>query len=223
MSSPVTTVEEESSVPLILKHHHHHHKSRRQRQPSDFRGGTTRRGYNSGTQEEEVVSTSTTTAGGGGSLDDDRDEDDQEDNDDSRGGGDEAESSSSETKSSSVIGGMNNFKQGKEEVRPSNHNVTYDPTHRWWEPPLGAWFPETNREILYLLWLYNAAVVLLARFTNLCGSPADVDDAQFCSEDFMLHEDMDLRGFSLGLFLLLSFRANQAYDRFWEGRKVWGR
>lgn len=30
-------------------------------------------------------------------------------------------------------------------------------------------------------------------------------------------------GFAVGMFLLLAFRANQAYDRFWEGRKMWGR
>ena len=131
--------------------------------------------------------------------------------------------SSVDSTSTFLIGDMQDFNKGKREVRPKNDNLTYHPTHHWWEPPLSAWFPEANREILYLLWIYNALVVVLARFTNLCGSPADVDDAEFCSEDFMLHEDMELRGFSLGLFLLLSFRANQGYDRFWEGRKMWGR
>mmetsp|Transcript_23277 Transcript_23277/g.48373 ORF Transcript_23277/g.48373 Transcript_23277/m.48373 type:complete len:114 (+) Transcript_23277:105-446(+) len=39
----------------------------------------------------------------------------------------------------------------------------------------------------------------------------------------MLLEDKVLTGFAVGMFLLLAFRANQAYDRFWEGRKNWGR
>ena len=122
----------------------------------------------------------------------------------------------------SLIGSVETFQAGAKEVRPPNRNVTYDPSHKWWEPPLRTWFPEHHREILYTIWLYNVVIVSLTRFTNLCGSPKNVQGAQFCSEDFMLHEDMDLRGFSFGLFLLLSFRANQAYNRFWEGRKAWG-
>ena len=122
----------------------------------------------------------------------------------------------------SLIGGKDTFAQGRKEIRPPNRNLTYLPTHRWWEPPLGAWFPEVHREILYAVWIYNTTIVILIRFTNLCGKPSDVTGARFCSDDFMLHEDMDIAALSFGLFLLLSFRANQSYNRFWEARKAWG-
>jgi hypothetical protein len=126
---------------------------------------------------------------------------------------------------STMIGNQKTLQLGRKEVREQRHIVTYEPSHQWWEPPLSAWLPEYNREILALLFLYNTLIVLLARFTSLCGthSDSDVETHDFCSDDFMLLEDQALTGFTVGMFLLLAFRANQAYDRFWEGRKSWGR
>lgn len=136
---------------------------------------------------------------------------------------DKSSSATTISPSSSLIGDVRTFQLGIQEIRRPNRILQYDPTHRWWEPPISAWIPELHREIIITIWIYNFAIVILARFTSLCGSPQDVVGARFCSEDFMLHEDMDLRGLSFGLFLLLSFRANQSYNRFWEGRKAWGR
>lgn len=124
-----------------------------------------------------------------------------------------------------VVGTMQTFHIGDMEVRAERRQLNYEPTHHWWKPPLAAWVPEYNREILLVLFMYNALVPILAKFTAFCGEKSD-DDVEihtFCSDDFILLEDNALTGFAVGLFLLLAFRANQAYDRFWEGRKNWGR
>jgi putative membrane protein len=64
----------------------------------------------------------------------------------------------------------------------------------------------------------------LARFTAFCGR-SESDDVYFmiCSDDYMLNEDHVISGLGVGLFLLLAFRANNSYERFWEGRRAWGR
>ena len=118
---------------------------------------------------------------------------------------------------SAVIGTMQTFHLGKDEVREKRRQVIYEPTDHWWEPPLSSWLPEYNREILLILFIYNALVPILAKYTNLCGKPDD-DDAgnhTFCSDDFILLEDKALTGFAVGMFLLLAFRSRQAYDRWW--------
>lgn len=124
-----------------------------------------------------------------------------------------------------MIGTKNTFKLGDKEVRKCRRQLVFPPTARWWEPPLSSWLPEYNREILLLLFLYNCSIPFLAYFTNFCGNASDndVENHMFCSDDFVLLEDKVLTGFAVGLFLLLAFRANQAYDRFWEGRRSWGR
>ena len=125
----------------------------------------------------------------------------------------------------SIIGGVHTLKSGEKEVREKRKQATYEPTHHWWQPPLSAWIPESNREILCLIVMYNIAIALLGKYTSFCGEPSDNDKEvhTFCSDDYILIQDKALNGFAVGLFLLLAFRANQAYDRFWEGRKNWGR
>eukprot|EP00527_Entomoneis_sp_CCMP2396_P006037 CAMPEP_0198142494 /NCGR_PEP_ID=MMETSP1443-20131203/5268_1 /TAXON_ID=186043 /ORGANISM="Entomoneis sp., Strain CCMP2396" /LENGTH=418 /DNA_ID=CAMNT_0043805513 /DNA_START=21 /DNA_END=1277 /DNA_ORIENTATION=- len=129
------------------------------------------------------------------------------------------------TLSNAIVGTLQTFRHGSKEVRRDKCHITYGPTHQWWQPPLSAWIPEHNREILLILFIYITGVTALARFTKICGenSEEDVENNKFCSDDFILLQDKALNGFAVGLFLLLAFRANQAYDRFWEGRKSWGR
>lgn len=125
-----------------------------------------------------------------------------------------------------LVGNPQTFLKTADERREKRRQMTYEPTHHWWEPPLRAWVPETNREILLLLFAYNALVVLLAKYTAFCGTPDPqkvINEHVFCDDDWILLEDKALVGFAVGMFLLLAFRANQAYDRWWEGRKVWGR
>lgn len=125
-----------------------------------------------------------------------------------------------------LVGNPQTFLKTADERREKGRQMTYEPTHHWWEPPLRAWVPETNREILLLLFAYNALVVLMAKFTAFCGTPDPqkvINEHVFCDDEWILLEDKALVGFAVGMFLLLAFRANQAYDRWWEGRKVWGR
>ncbi|CAB9509079.1 UPF0187 protein [Seminavis robusta] len=124
----------------------------------------------------------------------------------------------------SLVGNPATFLRTQNESRGVRKQRTYEPSHRWWEPPLSSWLPQFNREVLVVLWIYNVLVAVLARYTGLCGYPAEDSPAHsFCGEDWVLLEDNALGGFAVGMFLLLAFRANQAYDRFWEGRKMWGR
>ena len=116
-----------------------------------------------------------------------------------------------------IVGTRQTFRLGKDEVREKRRQVTYEPTHRWWEPSLSSWVPEYNREVLLFSFLYNTAIPILAEFTNFCGEHTEQDVAihSFCSDDYRLLEDKALSGFALGMFLLLAFRSGQAYDRWW--------
>jgi len=125
-----------------------------------------------------------------------------------------------------LVGTLSTLRQGRQEQRQQRRHVTYEPTHKWWDPPLSAWLPEHNREILVLLVLYNTAIPMIAYYTNFCGHTQNEDTGRIeldCGDDYTFMEDKILTGFAVGMFLLLAFRANQAYDRFWEGRKNWGR
>ncbi|MBM7115804.1 bestrophin family protein [Archangium primigenium] len=84
--------------------------------------------------------------------------------------------------------------------------VDYDP-HRWW-PYLHRLRGSMIREIIYRV---LACVVWAAgvTFFHLRVRPVDVP--------VTVHS---LAGISLSL--LLVFRTNSSYDRFWEGRKLWG-
>lgn len=126
---------------------------------------------------------------------------------------------------SDIVGSTKTLDKGRREQRPEGRNAMHEPNKGWWHGPLSDWVPETNREILLIVFLYNVVVVFLARYTDLCGDASDADEENhvFCSDSFVLLEDKVLTGFTVGMFLLLAFRANQAYDRFWEGRKMWGR
>ncbi|CAB9515162.1 UPF0187 protein YneE [Seminavis robusta] len=124
----------------------------------------------------------------------------------------------------SLVGNPSTFKRTAGERREKRKQMTYEPTHRWWEPPIWAWLPQCNREILVILFVYNVFVTTMARYSKMCGDPEHHDPGHiFCSDEWILMEDKALVGFAVGMFLLLAFRANQAYDRWWEGRKVWGR
>ncbi|MET0405408.1 MAG: bestrophin family ion channel, partial [Cystobacter sp.] len=84
--------------------------------------------------------------------------------------------------------------------------IDYDP-HRWW-----TYFHYLKgsmiRKIIYRVMAcvaWSAAVVALHQEVRPMGIPATVHT---------------LAGISLSL--LLVFRTNSSYDRFWEGRKLWG-
>ncbi|CAB9502752.1 UPF0187 protein [Seminavis robusta] len=127
-------------------------------------------------------------------------------------------------KTTSVIGNQATFLRTEDEHRERRRQLSYEPTHHWWEPPLRAWIPQCNREILLILVVYNTAVTVLARYSGMCGNPSHHEPGHiFCSDDWILLEDKALVGFAVGMFLLLAFRSNQAYERFWEGRRLWGR
>ena len=113
----------------------------------------------------------------------------------------------------------------REELRKKSAIIKYEPTDNWFSTPIRAWHVDHNRKIVLIFFLFNAVVVLLARFTNICGViQEDVLDRRnrFCDEDtWIFMEDHVLSAISFGLFLLMAFRANNAYDRFWEARTAW--
>ena len=124
---------------------------------------------------------------------------------------------------SSIVGTPSEHAKIRFDRRDKDRIVQYEPTNRWWKLPLRAWLYELNHEILLLLVLWNVAVVLLGYYTNFCGPPEDLTGGVLCSEDWVMTDDVVYNALGVGMFLLLAFRAHEAYDRFWDGRKAWGR
>jgi putative membrane protein len=91
--------------------------------------------------------------------------------------------------------------------------VTYNPKE-WFKPLIQFHKADTFRKLLPLLvtiGLYTAAVVLIGtRYIKQ-------DDYPYLQNIPLMHT---LLGFVISL--LLVFRTNTAYDRWWEGRKLWG-
>lgn len=84
--------------------------------------------------------------------------------------------------------------------------INYDP-HRWWDHLLdikGSMVREIMPAVLVCV-VWSAGVVVFDKRVFHVGIPATVHS---------------LVGLALGL--LLVFRTNASYDRFWEGRKLWG-
>ncbi len=101
--------------------------------------------------------------------------------------------------------------------------VVYHPNDPWWEPPLAAWIPSTNRPIFFIYVTFVILLTLLARFTPYCGTPpASSSHHQFCSNSWLFDTDHILKFLSAGLFILIAFRGSNSYSKFWEGRCVWG-
>jgi putative membrane protein len=90
--------------------------------------------------------------------------------------------------------------------------VTYNPK-QW----MALIFHSYSKQVLYTLW---PALSFMAVYTGiLCYILIyhfDVDHAHF-QPTVAMHQ---LLGVVLGLFLV--FRTNTAYDRWWEGRRLWG-
>jgi ion channel-forming bestrophin family protein len=84
--------------------------------------------------------------------------------------------------------------------------IQYDP-HRWSDHLFdvkGSLIPEITLRVLSCV-VWAAGVVVVHRFIRSIDIPATVHT---------------LLGVALGL--LLVFRTNSSYNRFWEGRQLWG-
>ncbi|MEZ4293494.1 MAG: bestrophin family ion channel [Polyangiaceae bacterium] len=84
--------------------------------------------------------------------------------------------------------------------------IDYD-AHRWWDHLLdvkGSMVREIIPGVMIVV-VWSAGVVALDKYVARVGIPSTVHS---------------LVGLALGL--LLVFRTNASYDRFWEGRKQWG-
>lgn len=133
---------------------------------------------------------------------------------------------SSEPDVGGIIGTPSFHAERQYDRRDKDNIVNYEPTHRWWEPPVRAWISDLNHEILIGLVIWNVTVVCLAAFTNLCGEGDTTNYSHlesFCSENWIMADGSFYNTLGVGMFLLLSFRAHEGYGRFWEGRKAWGR
>jgi len=94
----------------------------------------------------------------------------------------------------------------------------YNPRN-WLSVPMSAWIPDLNWTLFGAVIFANAAVTTAIHIFSrddeecslygLCGSGLTLD-----------HSSHSTLG--LALFLLLTFRVRSSYDKFWEGRKLWG-
>lgn len=110
-----------------------------------------------------------------------------------------------------------------EKMRPQRKTVVYDPREMWWRTPAYKSLIPINRNLLLLLSLWDLMVVLTTRFwSTICGEAQS--EWTFCNDmgETVFVEDLFLSTLGVGMFLLLAFRANQAYSRFWEARTQWG-
>lgn len=110
-----------------------------------------------------------------------------------------------------------------EKIRPQRKTVLYDPREMWWRTPAYKSLISINRNLLLLLSLWDLMVVLTTRFwPTICGEAQS--EWAFCNGEgeTVFVEDLFLSTLGVGMFLLLAFRANQAYNRFWEARTQWG-
>jgi len=85
--------------------------------------------------------------------------------------------------------------------------IQYDP-HRWIDHLFdvkGSLIPEITLRVLSCV-VWSVGVVAFDRYVGSIAIPPTVHT---------------LVGVALGL--LLVFRTNSSYDRFWEGREIWGR
>lgn len=122
-----------------------------------------------------------------------------------------------------IVGTPSFHAERQNDRRDIDRTVVYEPTHRWWEPPLRAWIYDLNHEILIGLILWNTAIVLLGWYTDFCGESDPGRTGGFCDDDWTMADGAVYNTLGVGMFLLLSFRAHEGYGRFWEGRKAWGR
>jgi hypothetical protein len=100
--------------------------------------------------------------------------------------------------------------------------VAYVPK-TWSSVPRSAWVPNINWTVFLLVLAIQtgATVAIFCTQINeaIQGSLASCEG--FCGSWIHLNEKAHSHtGFAL--FLLIAFRANSSYDRFWEGRKLWG-
>ena len=106
--------------------------------------------------------------------------------------------------------------------RNVNYHVVYHPNSSWWEPPLSAWVPSSNRQIFLIYFCFITGLTLLARFTTYCGTPSTSDRQQFCADGWLFDTDHILKFISAGMFFLVAFRGSNSYEKFYEGRRAWG-
>ncbi|HSK13218.1 MAG TPA: bestrophin family ion channel, partial [Phnomibacter sp.] len=96
---------------------------------------------------------------------------------------------------------------------PIYHMVSYNP-HEWLRPLFYFHKSDTFRKLLPLLigvGIYTGFVAWLEiKYIKL-------SDLSYVKNTTMMH---NLLGFAISM--LLVFRTNTAYDRWWEGRKLWG-
>jgi hypothetical protein len=55
-----------------------------------------------------------------------------------------------------IMGSIENHMIYHHQVREEKKHIPYNPTHRWWVPPLKAWFPSLlNRDIMGVMFVWN--------------------------------------------------------------------
>jgi putative membrane protein len=99
--------------------------------------------------------------------------------------------------------------------------VAYVPK-AWSSVPMAVWVPNINWVVFAMVLAIQIGVTVAIFFTSVRapdGPPASC--MGFCGS--WIHLDAKAHTHTgLALFLLIAFRANSSYDRYWEGRKLWG-
>jgi len=102
--------------------------------------------------------------------------------------------------------------------------VAYIPK-AWSSVPTSVWVPNINWIVFVCVALMQALMTLAVYYTSDSAPGREGEEEDSCQGFCGSWLELDPKAHThtgLALFLLLSFRANSSYDRFWEGRKLWG-
>ena len=102
-------------------------------------------------------------------------------------------------------------------VRPG---LVYNPP-KWSSVPLSVWLPDFNWTLCIAVLAANGAVTTAIHFFSDADAVDECSHYGLCGSGLTLDSSAHST-LGLALFLLLSFRVGSSYEKYWEGRKLWG-
>ena len=107
------------------------------------------------------------------------------------------------------------------ETEPEYRKQVYVPK-AWSSVPISAWVPSMNWIVFCLMLAIQTGATVAIFFTRVEAMEGSTASCQGFCDSWIRLDDKAHTHSGFALFLLLAFRANSSYDRFWAGRKLWG-
>ena len=107
------------------------------------------------------------------------------------------------------------------ETEPEYRKQVYVPK-AWSSVPISIWVPSMNWIVFCLMLAIQTGATVAIFFTRVEAMEGSTASCQGFCDSWIRLDDKAHTHSGFALFLLLAFRANSSYDRFWAGRKLWG-